>query len=214
MLELGIKLLLSYLLGSINGSLVLGRLRGVDIRNQGSGNAGATNAFRTHGLVFAFFVALIDLLKGVLAVTLIAPLTGFDDGVLTGEWIAVACGLAAVVGHVFPFWFDFRGGKGGATAVGALLALWPAAVVPVLATWIVLLISTGYVGLATMCAAVSMPLFVMVYRPDGLDLSLLFYGVAVASLIVYAHRSNLSKMRNGTENRMEGAMFWRRGGSS
>lgn len=214
MLELGIKILLSYLLGSVNGSLALGRLRGIDIRKEGSGNAGATNALRTHGAGFAFMVALIDVMKGAIAVTMIAPLAGFSDSVLSVEWIAAICGFAAVVGHVFPFWFDFRGGKGGATAVGALLALWPVAVLPVLGAWVVVLVSTGYVGLSTICAGITMPLFALMYRPDGLELPLLFYGVVTAALIIYAHRANLARMRSGSENRMEGAMFWRRSSKS
>lgn len=214
MLELSIKLLLSYLLGSVNGSLVLGRFFGIDIRKEGSGNAGATNALRTHGFAFAFFVALIDLIKGGLAVILIAPIAFADPALLPAEWIAACCAFAAVVGHIFPFWFDFRGGKGGATAVGALLALWPVAVLPVIGVWVVFLTGTGYVGLSTICAAVAMPLFALVHRPEGLNGPLLFYGAIVAALIVYAHRSNLAKMRSGTETRMEAAMFWRRGRKS
>ncbi|MDH3647597.1 MAG: glycerol-3-phosphate 1-O-acyltransferase PlsY [Gammaproteobacteria bacterium] len=210
MLELGIKLLLSYLLGSVNGSLVLGRFRGIDIREEGSGNAGATNALRTHGLAFALLVVLIDLGKGVLAVTLLADAPGSATPLLPAAWTAAFCGLTAVVGHIFPFWFDFRGGKGGATGVGALLGLWPAAVLPVVGVWVVFLIGTGFVGLATMCAGVTVPLVALLYRPNGLDLPMLFFGLFVAALIIYAHRSNLLGMRNGTEHRMEAAMFWRR----
>lgn len=213
MLELGIKLLLSYLLGSVNGSLLLGRFRGIDIRQEGSGNAGATNALRTHGFTFALFVALIDLGKGTLAATLVASLN-IADPLLPLAWTAAACGLAAVIGHICPFWFDFRGGKGGATAVGALLGLWPLAVLPVVLFWMAVLVGSGFVGLATMSAAVAVPLFVLLYQPAGLDLPMLFYGVVVAVLVVYAHRSNIMNMRNGSEHRMSRAMFWRTGKKS
>ena len=98
----------------------------------------------------------------------------------------------------------------GKALLGALLALWPVAVLPVLGVWLVFLTGTGFVGLSTICAALSMPLFALVHRPEGLDAPLLFYGVIVAMLVVYAHRSNLVNMRRGTEKRMEGAMFWRR----
>ncbi|MBT8132334.1 MAG: glycerol-3-phosphate 1-O-acyltransferase PlsY [Gammaproteobacteria bacterium] len=202
MLELGTKILLSYLLGSVNGSLLLGRFRGVDIRREGSGNAGATNALRTYGLVFALFVVLIDFGKGIIAVRYVAVMPGFETMLLPLAWTAVVCGLASIVGHIFPFWFDFRGGKGGATSVGALLALWPVAVLPVLIVWVVCLLASGYVGLSTILAAVSMPLFALAYRPDGLSLPLLIFGSAVAVLVIYAHRSNLGRMRDGTESRV------------
>ncbi len=210
MLEIGLKLLFSYLVGSINGSLVLGRFRGIDIRTEGSGNAGATNALRTHGFLFALFAALIDLGKGVVAVALFAPAGGFGDPLLAPSWTAALCGIAAVIGHIYPFWHDFRGGKGGATAVGALLALAPVAVIAVLAVWVTTLVATGYVGLSTMMAAITVPVFALLWRPEGLDPALLGYGLVIAMLVVFAHRSNIRRMREGSENREHRAMFWRK----
>ena len=210
MLDLGLKILLSYLLGSLNGSLVMGRLRGVDIRTEGSGNAGATNALRTYGFSFALIVALIDVGKGAVAVALVAPLAGFGEPLFGLRWVAAFCGVAAVIGHVFPFWFDFRGGKGGATAVGALAALSPLALLPVFLVWIGTLVATGYVGLSTIMAGVAMLFFPLLYRPDGLDLPGVFYGAAVAALIIFAHRSNIRRMIDGVERQAAGAMFWRR----
>src|SRR5690606_37548518 len=129
MLELLIKALISYLLGSVIGSLLVGQLSGgVDIRREGSGNAGGTNAFRTHGWKFALPVIIIDAGKGVLAVLAVArlPLPVVPEALFRPEWIAVACGAAAVVGHVWPVWYRFRGGKGMATYLGALGVLaWP-----------------------------------------------------------------------------------------
>ncbi|NND58930.1 MAG: glycerol-3-phosphate 1-O-acyltransferase PlsY [Gammaproteobacteria bacterium] len=202
--------MLSYLVGSVSGALVAGRYRGIDIRNEGSGNAGATNALRTHGVGFAALVMLIDVGKGVLAVLVIAPLAGFGEQLLPLPWIAAFCGLAAVIGHIFPFWFDFRGGKGGATAIGALAALSPLALAPVLAVWVITVIATGFVGLSTMLAGITVAVFPLLYRPDGFDAPLLMFGVGVALLIVYAHRSNIGRMLAGDENRMEAAMLWRR----
>ena len=137
-------LLLAYLLGSLSGSLMLGRLRGVDVRTLGSGNAGGTNAFRTQGARFALGVAVIDLGKGALAAWLALRFAS------AWAWPAV---LLVMAGHVWPLWHGFRGGKGAAAAVGALLVLWPLAVGLMLVLWLLVLITTGYVGLATVLAA-------------------------------------------------------------
>lgn len=201
-LGLGLKLLASYLVGSINGALVLGRFRGIDIRAEGSGNAGATNALRTHGLPFALTVALIDIAKGAIAVALIAPAAAMDVPPVDMRWVAVLCGIAAVVGHIFPFWFDFRGGKGGATAVGAVAALSPLTLLPVLGAWLSVLLATGYVGLSTMMAALAIVIWPVIYRPQGVDVPLLAFGVAMTVLIVFAHRDNIRRMRAGAESRM------------
>jgi len=124
MIDLLIKVLLSYLLGSVSGSMVMGRVRHVDIRQSGSGNAGGTNAFRTQGLRFALGVVVIDIGKGALAAGLLPWLGEVLAGPGTQpEQTALACGFMAVVGHCYPVWHGFRGGKGAATAVGAVLAL-------------------------------------------------------------------------------------------
>ena len=145
-------LLCAYLLGSVSGSLLLGRLRGVDIRRHGSGNAGGTNALRTLGWRFALGVVAIDLGKGALAAWLalrFAPLGQALDVTAHG-YAAAAC---AVVGHVWPLWHGFRGGKGAATAVGGLLMLWPWSIGVLLPVWMLVLVATGYVGLSTVLAA-------------------------------------------------------------
>jgi glycerol-3-phosphate acyltransferase PlsY len=153
MLELGVKLVIAYLFGTLLGSLILGLARGVDIRSMGSGNAGATNALRTQGKLFGFFVLLIDIAKGVVAVwwlpAAVLPGIGLDTGV-PREWLTVACGFAVILGHVYPVWFDFRGGKGAATVVGVVAALELRLLVPLLLSWIIVLLLTGFVGLATM----------------------------------------------------------------
>jgi glycerol-3-phosphate acyltransferase PlsY len=202
MLELGLKTLLSYLLGSLMGALIVGRLRGVDIRTMGSGNAGGTNALRTQGLAFAIGVVVIDVGKGWLAAAVVPgwsiPGVG-PDGQVSRDWLAVCCGFAAIAGHVWPVWYDFRGGKGGATMVGVLLALAPLLLVPAIGSWFVVVMLTGYVGLGTMAAAVSVP--VAIALSADRPLALLVFAAVVAIFVIWAHRSNIARIRAGTEAR-------------
>ena len=202
MLELGLKTLLSYLLGSLVGSLLLGHLRGVDIRTQGSGNAGGTNALRTQGKWFALGVILIDVGKALLAVGLLpgAALPGLGiDATIDRGWLTVACAVAVVVGHVYPVWYEFRGGKGAATMLGAVAMLAPAALVPVLAVWLLTVLLTGYVGLGTMLGTAALPAYFALREPDRTPL--LVFGCLIAVFVLYTHRSNLQRMRAGNENR-------------
>src|SRR5688572_4454050 len=177
----------SYLLGSLSGSLLLGRLRGVDIRTQGSGNAGGTNAFRTQGWRFALGVVLIDVGKGALAAWLagvMLPGAGY-----VGAFAAI---LAAVVGHVWPVFHGFRGGKGAATLVGGLLVAWPLALVPVLGVWAVALVLSGYVGLSTVLAGFALAAFATVPPAEPVRLA---YAVVFAVLLAFTHRGNLQRDR-------------------
>jgi glycerol-3-phosphate acyltransferase PlsY len=210
MLELGVKLLLAYLLGTLLGSLILGRMRGVDIRSMGSGNAGATNALRTQGKLFGFLVLLIDILKGVIAArwlpSAVLPGIGIDPA-LSREWLTVACGFAVIVGHVYPVWFDFRGGKGAATVVGVVAALELRLLLPLLLSWIVVLLLSGFVGLATMLATVALAVAVIVIEPNNLPLCT-FCG-AVAVFVIFTHRSNIARMRAGKENRVRRLWLFR-----
>jgi len=202
MLELGIKLLMAYLLGTALGSLILGLFRGVDIRSMGSGNAGATNALRTQGKLFGFLVLLIDIAKGVVAVwwlpAAVLPGVGIDTGV-SREWLTVACGFAAILGHVYPVWFDFRGGKGAATVVGVVAALELRLLVPLLLSWFVVLLFFGFVGLATMLSTVALLIAVYILEPNNVPL--LTFCAAVAAFVIYTHRGNIARMRAGKENR-------------
>ena len=208
MLELAVKSLLAYLLGSLAGALVLGLALGVDIRREGSGNAGATNALRTRGPLFALGVLLIDLGKGVMGAAWV-PALGWPaaDAEVARSWLAVACAGAVVVGHVYPVWFGFRGGKGAATLIGALAGLAPLYVLPVLLLWLLVLYGTGYVGLSTMVAATSFPLWLVAgagagYGPSGVRFVALFsFGLFAALLTVFTHRANLVRLRAGTESR-------------
>ena len=194
-------LLTAYLIGSLSGSLLLGRLRGVDIRTQGSGNAGGTNALRTQGWKFAFGTVLVDVGKGVLAVWLALR---FGGGL---EWLPWAAGFAAVLGHVWPVFHGFRGGKGAGTLVGALLVLWPIAVPVLIGVWLLVLTATGYVGLSTIVAAAGLVPFALFGSDDRLQL---VFAIVLALFILFTHRSNVARLRAGTESRFERVRIWRR----
>ncbi|HXW09476.1 MAG TPA: glycerol-3-phosphate 1-O-acyltransferase PlsY [Steroidobacteraceae bacterium] len=202
MVELGFKTLIAYLLGSVIGSLLFGRLRGVDIRTQGSGNAGGTNALRTQGWAFALGVIVVDVGKALLAVGWLpsADLPGLHpDPSVDRDWLTVACATAVVVGHVYPVWHEFRGGKGAATLVGTVLVLAPVALVPIVAVWLLTVMLTGYVGLGTMLGSATLPVYLAVASPERTPL--VVYGVLMSVFIVYTHRSNVRRMRAGSENR-------------
>jgi glycerol-3-phosphate acyltransferase PlsY len=202
MLELGLKSLLAYLLGTLLGSLILGRLRGVDIRNMGSGNAGATNALRTQGKAFGLFVLVFDIAKGVAAV-LWVPSLGFSTlglgPALPHTWLVLACGLAVILGHVYPVWYGFRGGKGVATVVGVVGALEPRFLIPMIACWLVVVLLTGYVGLASMLAGAALIAAVYWWEPGNTPL--LMFCILVTALVIFTHRGNIARMAAGTEHR-------------
>ena len=196
-------ILAAYLLGSLSGSLLLGKLRGVDIRTQGSGNAGGTNAFRTQGAKFALGVIVIDIGKGALAAWLGLRFAQGADA----TWLPYATAFAASIGHVWPVWHGFRGGKGAATVVGGVLMLWPAAVPILLAVWLCGLILTGYVGLSTVLAGISLVVLALTTHADAIRL---VFAVAVALLLLFTHRANLARLRAGTESRFEKARLLHR----
>lgn len=202
MLELGLKSLIAYLLGTLLGSLILGRLRGVDIRNMGSGNAGATNALRTQGKIFGASVLLLDIGKGVVAVmwvpVLVLPGVGADPN-LTRQWLELACGIAVILGHIYPVWFGFRGGKGVATVVGVIGALEPRLLVPLFLCWFGTVLLTGYVGLASMLAGAGLVIAVYVLEPANTPL--LGFCIFITAIVIYTHRGNIARMAAGTEHR-------------
>jgi acyl phosphate:glycerol-3-phosphate acyltransferase len=201
--ELLVKAVLGYLLGSIVGSLVVGRLRGgVDIRRLGSGNAGGTNALRTQGKAFAFWVLLIDIGKGWVATGLLARalLPGLAATPQGRAWSVAACGIAVMLGHVYPVWHGLRGGKGVATLIGAVLGASPLLIAPMLAVWLLAVIAFGFVGLASILGAAAFAL-AAASGPGTLKTPLFTFAVASALLIAFTHRSNVSRMLAGTEPR-------------
>jgi glycerol-3-phosphate acyltransferase PlsY len=203
MIELILKGVLSYLLGSIIGSLVVGRLiGGVDIRTLGSGNPGATNALRTQGKKVALAVLLIDLTKGWIATAVIATWV-VPAGIAAATaplaaWSASVCGIAVMLGHVYPLWYGFRGGKGVATLLGAVLGINAWLLLPMVLAWLTAVIAFGYVGLASVLGAVALVVVVALTRSGT---PLLTFGILSTLLILYTHRANLARMRAGTEPR-------------
>jgi len=211
MLELGVKFLISYFIGSLMGALIIGWLRGgVDIRTMGSGNAGGTNALRTQGVLFALGVVIIDVGKGAIGAGVVPGLElPFvpADPLISREWLTLCCAAAAVFGHVWPVYHRFRGGKGAATLVGTFIIIAPLLIPPMLLVWGAVLILSGYVGLATMMAAITVPVWVAVTRlPE--DQPLLIYCAVMAAYVVRWHRLNIARMKDGTEHRNTGVMIF------
>lgn len=202
MIELVVKALLAYLIGSIVGSLLLGRLRGVDIRTMGSGNAGATNMLRTQGKAAAIAVLVIDLGKGWLATGVLAPLAITEVPAEPAMQAAVtaACGLAVIVGHVYPLWYGFRGGKGFATFLGAVLGISIGLMLVAVVSWLTVVILLGFVGLASIASALAVAVAIALRGP-GARPELLGFGLLAALLVLYTHRANIGRMLAGTEPR-------------
>ncbi|MDG0813123.1 glycerol-3-phosphate 1-O-acyltransferase PlsY [Cohnella rhizosphaerae] len=195
MLPAVIAVVVSYLLGSVSFSILFARwLRKIDIRQHGSGNAGATNTLRVLGKGPAIAVFLLDIAKGLVAVAVGQAIAGEQ-----GSWLAVACGLASIAGHNWPLYFRFKGGKGIATTVGALIYLAPLPVVAAGVVAIVLIVITRYVSLGSMVFAALVPVIL------GLagEIGPVFWGALVLALLaILRHRKNIVKLMNGTENKI------------
>ena len=187
-------MILAYLLGSVPTSYLAGRLgAGIDLREHGSRNLGATNVWRVLGPRYAVPVGLFDLAKGTVPVLLLAPWAG------GGPWVPLGTGGAAILGHVFPVFLSFRGGKGVATAAGVLLAVAPAAVLAAAAAWGGVLYLTGYVSVGSLTAAIVFPLASWLLNPD--DTYTLGAGIVLSGFVVYTHRANIRRLLDGTESR-------------
>jgi glycerol-3-phosphate acyltransferase PlsY len=189
-----IAIAVSYLLGSISFSILFARwLRKIDIRDHGSGNAGATNTLRVLGKGPAIAVFLLDIAKGSAAVFIGHWLGGGND------WVSVGTGLASITGHNWPVYFRFKGGKGIATTVGALViwAFVPTLIAGIMA--ILVIVFTRYVSLGSMIFTILLPIFFYLF---GLEQAYIWGALAVAILAVVRHRSNIVKLMNGTENKL------------
>jgi len=185
-------ILAAYLTGSIPTSYLVGRARGIDLRQHGSGNLGATNAYRVLGWRAASPVFVIDILKGFFP-TYFFPRWDHSDIAL----LALAYGAAAIVGHVFSIYVRFKGGKGVATSAGVLLALAPLAVLVGLAVWATLVFTTGYVSLASIVAATILPFVILAQQGVG---PIFWLSVALAAFVIFAHRANIGRLRRGEEH--------------
>ncbi len=192
-----------YLIGSVSFGYIAGRLAGVDIRKVGSGNVGATNVVRTLGRHFGYPVFILDFLKGVAAVAMSSFV--FDHGSIqiNRELCAIVGGACSVIGHVFPIWLGFKGGKGVATSAGVIFGLMPLVASITGLVWLIVFQASRYVSLASISAAIAMPIataallhFGQLHTPV-----LLYFSLALATLIIVRHRSNFSRLFTGTEQR-------------
>jgi glycerol-3-phosphate acyltransferase PlsY len=211
MIAAALVLVAGYLLGSIPSSVIAGKLirgRNFDIREHGSGNAGATNVARTLGLRPALWVLLFDAGKGAAAAAL--PMTAWIQSRTSADplTLSLLAGMAAVIGHAFPLFAGFRGGKGVGTTAGFLLVLFPTAILACLATWIVVLLLTGYVSVSSLIASAALPL--ALWLDPHSNATAVAFGIAAALLILWLHRANLRRLMEGTENRFDRARLFRR----
>lgn len=196
--------LIAYLIGSFPTGYIAGRLRGVDMRKVGSGNVGATNVTRVLGKKFGYPVFLIDFCKGLFPVLLtgaIAHRCGLSS-LATDLCIAIA-GIFSVVGHSYPVWLGFKGGKGVATSLGVIFGIsWIAALI-MCAVWIVIFKVTRYVSVASIAAAITLPVAMMtlLFLHNLRSPVLVYFSVCLAAIVVIRHRSNLSRLLSGTEPR-------------
>jgi glycerol-3-phosphate acyltransferase PlsY len=194
-----LAILASYLLGATPTSYIAGKLgRGIDLREHGSKNLGATNVYRILGWTYAVPVALFDIAKGAI------PILLYTRWSMVAQepwhpWMPVALGGAAVLGHMFSPYVSFKGGKGVATAAGMFLALAPVAVLLAILVWGICLWLTGYVSLSSIIAVASVPLWVALLQPNSP--SVFWASIALVALIVVAHRRNIGRLMAGTENR-------------
>ena len=204
MLILILVLVGSYLLGSIPFGYLVGRIAGIDIRNAGSGNIGATNVLRVLGKRYGYPVFVLDFLKGLGAVR-IAMATAMAVGPksTSPEVVGVLAAVSAVIGHSFPIWLKFRGGKGVATSAGALFGLMPLATVIGAAIWTLTFLLTRYVSVASVTTAVALPFVIAIMAwLNQTDAKALFYSsLCIAAVIIWRHHSNLSRLVRGTEPR-------------
>jgi len=202
-MALGVSLV-GYLFGSLPTGHLVGRFLGVDISKHGSGNIGATNVLRVLGRRWGYLVFFIDTLKGFLAVRTAFYLVQVAKiGVERIELVGILAAITCILGHTFPIWLDFKGGKGVATSAGALLGLMPAAIVAIFFVWLIIFQLTRYVSLASIGAAVALPVVVgiLILRESVTDAALLYFSILIAGVVIWRHRSNLKRLLNGTERR-------------
>jgi len=204
----------SYIIGSFPTSIIMGRItRGIDIRDHGSGNAGGTNVFRVLGWKPALVVVVIDVFKGWLPTAYLAIMFYEATPLPDLGLFQILCGFCAVLGHTFTVFAGFKGGKGVGTLAGMLIAMFPVAVPLCILVFAITLILTGYVSVGSIIASASLPIFLLILPIIGIEpaeLSLLIFSLLIPFFIVYTHRSNISRLRNGEENRFDKAMIFKK----
>ena len=212
-MEFIILLVLSYLTGSIPTSIIVSRIaKNIDIRDHGSGNAGATNVYRILGWKYALIVLLLDIFKAWLPTAIYATTIFQYISILDIGFIQILCGSFSVIGHTYPIFAKFKGGKGVGPLIGVLLALFPIAFPLCLIVAIAVIVTTGYVSLGSIFAAISLPVFILILPVLDVispNLSLVIFSLLVPWFVIYTHRGNISRIRNGTENRFDKAIIFK-----
>jgi acyl phosphate:glycerol-3-phosphate acyltransferase len=214
MLNLVFVVFLSYIVGSIPNSIIVSKLvRGIDIREHGSGNAGGTNVFRVLGWKWGVLTILLDALKGALAVIVVARMyldripfsniTPFDDFTL----VQIICGVAAVIGHIWTIFAGFKGGKGIATGLGVLIMIVTVDMALALGVFVVVVTLSRYISLGSLMAAISVPLFLIIRENVfGVDIpgyhTILPFCIGLALLVIFTHRANIGRILEGSENKI------------
>jgi acyl phosphate:glycerol-3-phosphate acyltransferase len=196
-----VLIFIAYLIGSLPTAVLVSKyFFGIDIRDYGSGNAGATNTFRVLGTRWGAFVMAVDIMKGVLASFLYLLLPYY----LTNEWdrtnFMIGLGLSAVVGHIFPIWANFKGGKGVATLLGMVLAIQPLVALCVIVVFLLVLYLTRFVSLSSILASIAFPLFILVVFNEPEPLYRVF-AIAVALMVILTHQKNISRLLQGNESK-------------
>lgn len=200
MIALIIGILSAYLLGSIPTSYLITRLtKGVDIRKYGSGNVGATNVLRTAGKIPAIIALIGDILKGVIAVTLLSGFFYQYSRVINYESFRILMGFAAIVGHIWTAFMRFKGGKGVATSIGVLFFLCPKALGIAAIVWFLTVILTKYVSLGSILASLSLPITAAVM---GMSIQLVVFTITLCIISSYRHKSNIIRLINGEEHKI------------
>ncbi|PYK00314.1 MAG: acyl-phosphate glycerol 3-phosphate acyltransferase [Verrucomicrobia bacterium] len=206
MLVFAAVVLISYLLGSIPAGYLAGRIAGIDIRHAGSGNIGATNVTRVLGKRYGYPVFVVDFLKGLMAVSISIFIEKRVQPVLVPtELLGIVAAISCVIGHSFPVWLSFKGGKGVATSMGALFGLVPFVALIGVAVWVITFEMTRYVSVASMTAALAVPISILILMPlkQTGGAVLLYFSICLAALVIFRHRSNLSRLVRGTEPRFK-----------
>ncbi len=186
-------LAVAYVIGATPFGYLAGKWRGIDIREHGSGNIGATNVIRVLGKKIGIPIFILDFLKGLLPVLLFLKVGGENTN------LAIAAALGAVLGHNYTFWLGYKGGKGVATSAGALLGLVPLPMLIVVATWIIFFFATRYVAVASIAAGLVLPAATW-WQQQGFT-PVVYFTIALSTLVIWRHRSNIQRLRAGTENR-------------
>jgi glycerol-3-phosphate acyltransferase PlsY len=198
-------ILICYLIGSVPTAIIYGKLtRGLDIREHGSGNAGATNVFRVLGWKSGLLVMLIDIMKGVVATTLVYRLA-VGAVPLEPELLQIFAGLAAVFGHIWTIFAGFKGGKGVGTGAGMILGIIPYAVLVAIIVFIVTVFLTRYVSLGSILGSITIPVYLLIQKlllDQPVSTTLLIFGISIPVLIIFTHRSNFTRLIKGTENKI------------